>query len=187
MYSKVIQLYIYIYIYIHILFHILFHYGLLQDTEYSSLCYTVGPCCLSILYIVVCISRSHLEPCTPASNQRHLVSQAYQTPESFTIPDPRFFSPSHTSYLGAYRIPLILLQKFPCTETHSSLLPFLAIQWAPHRVKHSHHWLLSILVLNASGENAHLRDLQNISKMEDAIKNIWTENRLMLGRGRGWG
>ena len=25
------------------------HYGLLQDTECSSLCYTVGPCCLSIL------------------------------------------------------------------------------------------------------------------------------------------
>ena len=33
----------------------LFHYGLLQDIEYSSLCYTVGPCCFSTLYIVVCI------------------------------------------------------------------------------------------------------------------------------------
>ena len=33
----------------------LFHYGLLQYTEYSSLCSTVGPCCLSILYIIVCI------------------------------------------------------------------------------------------------------------------------------------
>ena len=32
-YSKVIQLYIYIF----------FHYSLLQDIEYSSLCYTVGP------------------------------------------------------------------------------------------------------------------------------------------------
>ena len=39
-YSKVIQLYIYIYI----LFQILFHYRLFQDSEYSSLCYTVGPC-----------------------------------------------------------------------------------------------------------------------------------------------
>ena len=39
--------------YISILFHILFHYNLLQDIEYSSLCYTVGPRCLSILYIVV--------------------------------------------------------------------------------------------------------------------------------------
>ena len=41
---------------IHIFFfNILFHYGLSQDTEYSSLQYTVGPCCLSILYIIVCI------------------------------------------------------------------------------------------------------------------------------------
>ena len=40
---------------IYIPFHILSHYGLLlQDTEYSSLCYTVEPC-LSILYIIVCI------------------------------------------------------------------------------------------------------------------------------------
>ena len=28
---------------------------LLQDIEYSSLCYTVGPCHLSILYTEVCI------------------------------------------------------------------------------------------------------------------------------------
>ena len=28
---------------IHSFFHILFHYGLSQDIEYSSLCYTVGP------------------------------------------------------------------------------------------------------------------------------------------------
>ena len=38
-----------------ILFQILFHYRLLQDTEYSSLCYTVGPCGLSIVDIIVCI------------------------------------------------------------------------------------------------------------------------------------
>ena len=38
-----------------ILLHILFHYGLWQDIEYSALCYTVGPGCLSILYIIVCI------------------------------------------------------------------------------------------------------------------------------------
>ena len=36
-------------------FYILFHYGLSQDIEQSSLCYTIGPCCLSILYIIVCI------------------------------------------------------------------------------------------------------------------------------------
>ena len=28
------------------IFHILFYYGLLQEIEYSTLCYTVGPCCL---------------------------------------------------------------------------------------------------------------------------------------------
>ena len=32
---------------VHILPHILFHYGLSQDIEYSSLSYTIGPCCLS--------------------------------------------------------------------------------------------------------------------------------------------
>ena len=31
----------------YILLHILFHYGLSQDIDYSSLCYTVGPCCLT--------------------------------------------------------------------------------------------------------------------------------------------
>ena len=44
--------YTYIYIYF---FQILFPYRLLQNIEYSSLCYTVGPCWLSILYIVGCI------------------------------------------------------------------------------------------------------------------------------------
>ena len=42
-------------IYIYILFHILFHCGLSQDNDYSSLCSTVGPCCLSILHIIVFI------------------------------------------------------------------------------------------------------------------------------------
>ena len=42
-------------IYMYILFHILFHYGLSQDTKYSSLCYTAGRCCLSILYTTPCI------------------------------------------------------------------------------------------------------------------------------------
>ena len=46
---------IYIYIYIYIYFQILFPYRLLQKMEYCFLCYTVGPCWLSILYIVVCI------------------------------------------------------------------------------------------------------------------------------------
>ena len=41
-----------LYIHIYILFQIIFHYKLLQDIEYSSLCYTVGPC-LSILKLFI--------------------------------------------------------------------------------------------------------------------------------------
>ena len=47
--------YMYTYVYTSILFQILFHYRILQNIEYSSLCYIVGPCWLSISYIVVCI------------------------------------------------------------------------------------------------------------------------------------
>ena len=45
-----LQQLIYIYIYdihiIYIIFHNIFHYSLLQDNEYTSLIYTVRPCCL---------------------------------------------------------------------------------------------------------------------------------------------
>ena len=51
---------------IYILFHIIFHCALLEDTEYSSLCYMVEPCCLSILYIVVCISSPQTPDLFPA-------------------------------------------------------------------------------------------------------------------------
>ena len=37
-----------------ILSQILLSFRLLQNIEYSSLCYTVGPCWLSFLYIVQC-------------------------------------------------------------------------------------------------------------------------------------
>ena len=37
-----------------ILFQILFPFRLLQNIEQSSLCYTVGPCLLSVLNIAVC-------------------------------------------------------------------------------------------------------------------------------------
>ena len=45
--SKVIQLYIHTYI----IFQIIFHYRLLQDIDYSSLCYTVNLCCLLHIYL----------------------------------------------------------------------------------------------------------------------------------------
>ena len=51
----------------------LFHYGLLQATEYSSLCYTVGPC-LSISYVVCVYVNSKLlilpSPLSPLVNHK---------------------------------------------------------------------------------------------------------------------
>ena len=75
----VTQLYIDIYIYI--LIHILFHFGLSQVIEYSSLCYTVGSYCLSILYILVFICKSQM----PASTLSHLPSP-WQPPVYFLCP-----------------------------------------------------------------------------------------------------
>ena len=46
--------------YVSILFQILFPFRLLQDIEQSSRCYTVGPCCLSILNIVMCTCQSQI-------------------------------------------------------------------------------------------------------------------------------
>ena len=51
-------------------FNTLFHYGLSQDIEYSSLCYTIGPYCLSTLYAPVCnkkIPNSQSNPLPPTA------------------------------------------------------------------------------------------------------------------------
>ena len=74
-YSKVIQLYIYIYI----LFQIPFYYRLLQDIEYSSLCYTVGP--LLFIYFMyssmyLLIPNSQFIPLLPPQiNLKNLISK----------------------------------------------------------------------------------------------------------------
>ena len=47
-YQNQIDIYIYAFSYF-------FPYGLLWNIEYTFLCYTVGPCSLSILHIIVCI------------------------------------------------------------------------------------------------------------------------------------
>ena len=44
--NKVIQLYKYTYI----IFDIIFHHRLLQDTDYSPLCYRANLCCLLYIY-----------------------------------------------------------------------------------------------------------------------------------------
>ena len=41
-------------IHVSIPFHILFPFRLLQNIEQSPLCYTIGPCWLSVLNIAVC-------------------------------------------------------------------------------------------------------------------------------------
>ena len=63
-------IYMYVCMWIYILFHIYFPYGLSQDSEASSLYYTVGPCCLSILYMhqfTSANSKHPLLPCPPPS------------------------------------------------------------------------------------------------------------------------
>ena len=57
LYSRVTQLCTYI----HSFLNIFFHYGLSQEIGCSYLWYTVGPCCLSILNVIVCI----YQPQTP--------------------------------------------------------------------------------------------------------------------------
>ena len=47
-----------IHTHISILFQILFSSGLLQNVEQTSLCYTVGPCWLSIFNVVMCLCQS---------------------------------------------------------------------------------------------------------------------------------
>ena len=79
-------------IHIYILFHILFRYGLSQDIEYSSLCYTVGPCCLSVLYITACVCSSHTpspffpQPPSPLATTS-LFSVFVQTPRFLMFTD----------------------------------------------------------------------------------------------------
>ena len=48
-------------------FQIIFHYSLLQDIEYGFLCYTVGSCGLSILYIEVCFCKAKIPNLPPLS------------------------------------------------------------------------------------------------------------------------
>ena len=55
----------YIYIYIYILYQILLPRRLLQNIVQSSLCYTVGPCWLSILNIAVGVVSDMYTICTP--------------------------------------------------------------------------------------------------------------------------
>ena len=70
---------IYIYIYIFILVQILFSCRLSHNIEYSSLCYTVGPCWLYLIYSSVCVCQSQahhlsLPPRFPFSEHKFVFS-----------------------------------------------------------------------------------------------------------------
>ena len=74
-----IYTHIHMLIHTYILFHILFHYGLLHDNEFSiSLCCTVRPYSLPILYVIVYISNPklplHPSPtCLPLGNHKSVL------------------------------------------------------------------------------------------------------------------
>ena len=89
---------------VNILLHVLFHYDLSQDVEYSFLGCTIGLCCLSILYTIVCIcssqiSSSSLPPFTLAitslfstseSEEARAFDPGLRVPVSI-LPHPSFF------------------------------------------------------------------------------------------------
>ena len=74
---------LHIFIYMHT--YIYFHFNLLRDIEYSSLCYTVGLCCLPVLYIIVFVSPRfliylpppHPSPTRPLGNHKEDVVCIY--------------------------------------------------------------------------------------------------------------
>ena len=59
LYSKVTQSLVYVYyiyiIYVYSFSHLMFHHVLSLVIGYSSLCYTAGPHCLSVLNVIVCV------------------------------------------------------------------------------------------------------------------------------------
>ena len=64
--------------YIHrLIFHILFYYGLSLGIEYSSLCYTVGSCCLSMCSVTQS-NPTLCDPmaCSPPGSSVHGILQA---------------------------------------------------------------------------------------------------------------
>ena len=74
--SKEIQLYVYM---LSVLFQVIFPFRLSHNIEQSSLCYTVGPCWLSVLNIAVCVCHTGADSgrvavATSAANKEEEVS-----------------------------------------------------------------------------------------------------------------
>ena len=104
---------IYIQMDIYILFQFFFHFKLLQDIEYSSLSYIVGPCCLSILYNVVqfsSVAQSCPTLCDPMITARQASLSITNSQSSFKFMSIKSVMPFSHLIL---RCPLLLLPPIP--------------------------------------------------------------------------
>ena len=68
-------------IHVSILFQILFPFRVLQSTEQSSLCYTGGPCWLSVLNIAACTCQSQMDLFTKQKQTHRLRGELMVTRE----------------------------------------------------------------------------------------------------------
>ena len=81
----------YTYVHMYILSHILFCHGLSQVIEYSFLCYTVGPCGLSIIYTIVYCCWL----CNP-------MALAHQAPPIMGFPRQEYWAGCHSLLQGIF-------------------------------------------------------------------------------------
>ena len=138
----------FIHIYVSILFQILFPFRLLQNIEQSSLCYTVGPCWLFILNIVVCTDQSQtpnlsLPPPTFCGSLFHQLSVSFScsSPYIFVAFSPCTFNVT-IDMLGFKST--ILLFVFYC----SSIPTFMLLGGLINIFKSLYYFLLSIPLCN---------------------------------------
>ena len=91
-----------------------------QDIEYSSLCYTVGPCCLSHIYIKFKIFQRHSFPCL-CWPPLHFVYLSYISLGSDTAGNvytnyKGFWDVRYFTSFWAFQVPLKLIQKLFSTS-----------------------------------------------------------------------
>ena len=114
-----------IYTYIHSFFNIIFHHGLSQEIGYSSLCYIVEYCCLSMLNVIVCIyyqtlSPFHSLPSFLATTSLFSMSESKKTIIKLFDPDSSHVKGKKTLnfYFSAF------FHQAPHSPLHSSVEPY---------------------------------------------------------------
>ena len=140
MYSKVIQFYMCVCVCVYnVLVQILFHYKLLQDSEYSLLCYTVS---WSLLLVAVAQSQNRVPVfATPWT-------AACQTPLSFTLSRSLLKLMLIESMMPSNHLilchPLLLSSIFPSirVSSHESAL---CVTWPKLQLQHqSFQWMFRV-------------------------------------------